>query len=410
MLPHLPASGPSPVHDPRDVSVAYVFKRGVVAGTLSRRGDGVRFAYDDAYLSSGRRAVATSLPLSEQPVDTVSGAVPAFFANLLPEGRRLTALRRSVKTSADDEFSLVIAAGADPVGDVQIGTEPDAPPEGARQTAVEGSLAGLDFAKLLATQGIGDPATLAGVQDKVSGRMLTIPLAHQGRAQLLKFDVPEYPHVVANEAFFLRLARRLRHPVVSAVVVHDRQGRSGLLVDRFDRVTVDGRLERLAVEDGAQVLDIHPAGKYGMSMEALAAAVAGVCRSRPVALRAVLQQAVFAWVCGNGDLHAKNISVLGDENRSVAPIYDIPSTVPYGDSTFALRLAGRRENLSAKAFRSFGEDIGLPRAAVDAVLAEVLTVTADVEERLVDAAIGWEERRLRDLLGAVRRRRRDLGA
>src|SRR5699024_2262614 len=63
---------------------------------------------------------------------------------------------------------------------------------------------------------------------------------------------------------------------------------------------------------------------------------------------------VMAWAMGNGDLHAKNLSVVGSADRTVAPIYDIPSTVPYGDMTFALPLAGRRDNLTAKAFREFG--------------------------------------------------------
>ena len=202
--------------------------------------------------------------------------------------------------------------------------------------------------------------------------MLTVPLAHEGRAHLLKFEVPEFPLVVDNEAFFLDVARRLRHPVVQSQVVHDRQGRPGLLVTRFDRVVDGDRLRRLAVEDGAQVLGIHPADKYTVSMEDLATALAGVCRSRPLALRSVLQQSVLAWATGNGDLHAKNISVVGAADRAVAPIYDIPSTVPYGDTTFALPLAGRRDNLTAKAFHRFGETVGLPAAAVDRVLEEVL--------------------------------------
>lgn len=48
--------------------------------------------------------------------------------------------------------------------------------------------------------------------------MLTVPLAYGGRAHLLKFEVPEFPLVVENEAFFLDVARRLRHPVVEASI------------------------------------------------------------------------------------------------------------------------------------------------------------------------------------------------
>lgn len=393
--------------DPRDVQVAHVLKDGVPAATLARVDGGVEFAYTPTYLDSGGRAVATTLPLSEEPVRTTSGAVPPFFANLLPEGRRLTALRRVVKTSPDDELSLLLSVGSDPVGDVQVLTQPD-PGVATPVPVVDGAFADLDFAELLATHGIGDPAALAGVQDKVSGRMLTVPLAHGGRAHLLKFEVPEFPRVVEDEAFFLGVARRLRHPVVAAEVVHDRHGRPGLLVTRFDRVPDGDHLRRLAVEDGAQVLGVHPAQKYTVSSEDLVTGVAGVCRSRPLALRALLLQLVLAWASGNGDLHAKNVSVVGGADRSVAPVYDIPSTVPYGDPTAALPLAGRRENLTAKAFRSFGETVGLPRAAVDRVLAEVLEATADVPAQIEAGAVPWDPRRRQDLVRTLRRRRRDL--
>lgn len=266
----------------------------------------------------------------------------------------------------------------------------------------------LDFADLLEAHGIGDPSALAGVQDKVSGRMLTVPLAHHGRAHLLKFEVPEFPLVVENEAYFLGVARRLRHPVVEAEVVHDRKGRPGLLITRFDRVAQGDRLQRLAVEDAAQVLGIYPADKYSVTMAQVATGLAGVCRSRPLALRAVLQQAVLAWLTGNGDLHAKNLSVVGAADRQVSAIYDVPSTVPYGDTTFALAVAGRRDNLSAKAFRQLGDEVGLPGPVVDRVLDEVLAATADVIEDVRSGAIGWDTRRRRDLVRVLDRRRRAL--
>ncbi|WP_425564310.1 type II toxin-antitoxin system HipA family toxin [Nostocoides veronense] len=197
----------------------------------------------------------------------------------------------------------------------------------------------MSFADLLATQGIGDPSALAGVQDKVSGRMLSVPLAYGGQGHLLKFEVPDFPSMVENEAYFLGVARRLRHPVAQARVVHDRDARSGLLVPRFDRRALnDGTLERVAVEDGAQVLGLHPADKYRVTLEELARGLSQVCRSRPLALVAGLRQAVLAWVTGNGDLHAKNISTLGSVNREIAPVYYVPSSLAYGDHTFALSL------------------------------------------------------------------------
>ena len=100
--------------------IADVYKAGVLAARLERFGGGTKFSYLPAYLAAGGPAVASSLPLSGEPVFSGAGAAPPYFTGLLPEGRRLNALRRSVKTSVDDELSLLIAAGANPVGDVQI--------------------------------------------------------------------------------------------------------------------------------------------------------------------------------------------------------------------------------------------------------------------------------------------------
>jgi serine/threonine-protein kinase HipA len=90
-----------------DVVAADVHKAGRPAARLRRTPDGVEFSYRDDYLAApDARPVATTLPLDDRPVVTPAGAVPPFFAGLLPESRRLSALRRAVKTSADDELAL----------------------------------------------------------------------------------------------------------------------------------------------------------------------------------------------------------------------------------------------------------------------------------------------------------------
>ena len=71
-------------------------------------------------------------------------------------------------------------------------------------------------------------------------------------------------------------------------------------------------------------------------------ALAGLCRARPVAVRNLYLQFIFAWLTGNGDLHANNVAVLGGrEAWVVSPVYDIPCTLLYGDDTMALTVAGR---------------------------------------------------------------------
>jgi hypothetical protein len=55
---------------------------------------------------------------------------------------------------------------------------------------------------------------------------------------------------VENEAFFLDAARASGLTVPPHDLVSDRDGAKGLLVRRFDRITVDGQLRALGVEDG----------------------------------------------------------------------------------------------------------------------------------------------------------------
>ncbi|WP_166355740.1 HipA N-terminal domain-containing protein [Phytoactinopolyspora limicola] len=85
-----------------DVGRADVYKQGALAGHIERDGDDVVFRYDDGWIDHEAAPIATTLPLTGTPHRTAGGAVPAFFAGLLPEGRRLTALWRATKTSPDD--------------------------------------------------------------------------------------------------------------------------------------------------------------------------------------------------------------------------------------------------------------------------------------------------------------------
>ena len=356
--------------------VADIYKRGVLAARLERHDGGTKFSYLPAYLQSGRPAVASSLPLSPEPVLSGAGAAPPYFTGLLPEGRRLNALRRSIKTSADDDLSLLIAAGGNPVGDVQIvGHGELLDPE---EHAVEvDPRKPVDFDELLGDSGLIDPVALAGVQDKLSAGMISMPVASAGRRFILKLNAPEFPHVVENEFIMFRYAAKLRIPMSRVQLMRDVAGRPGLLVERFDRVPLgdgaagDGdRVARLAVEDGAQVLKLYPADKYNVGFGTVCRALADYCAAPLPALRNLAIQAAFAWLSGNGDLHAKNVSMVQQPHGewSIAPVYDIPSTVVYGDKTLALTLGGKRSGISRKHFLGWAAGLGLTeRTAAQAV-------------------------------------------
>jgi serine/threonine-protein kinase HipA len=402
----------TPLHRLREVEEADVLKQGRKAASLRRRVDAVAFTYDTAHLERHGPAVATTLPLRPDTVLThAPGALPPFFSGLLPEGRRITALRAAVKTSADDELTMLLAVGSDTIGDVQV------VPSGREPTRVDPRLVVSSWDEVrydelfdvsVAGESRIDQVALPGVQDKVSARMIDVPIQHENESFILKLDPPEFPHLVANEAFFLDAARRSGLVSAEATVVHDATGASGLLVRRFDRPTESGSV-MLAQEDACQVLGRYPADKYRVTTEEVVAALSAVCRARPVATLTLIEQFAFAYLTCNGDAHAKNFSVqeLSDGEWRVTPAYDLPSTHPYGDTTMALPINGRdRENIGRGDFLALGESVGLRPRAVERVLDRLCERAALWIPDL--ASLPFDEHRRDKLRRAVEYRRKRL--
>lgn len=397
------------VDELRGVERATVLKQGVPAGTLERRMDSVIFSYRDDYRASHGPPVATTLPVGDPVVTHAPGALPPFFSGLLPEGRRLTALRAAAKTSADDELTLLLVVGGDTVGDVQVVPEGDDAGD-VQPLATVSEWSAIRFSELLAASVGGrarvDRVAMAGVQDKVSARMINVPVARAAGRYMLKLDPPEFPHLVANEAFFLDAARRSGLETAEAELVQDAEGVTGLLVRRFDRVSLpDGGVRMLAQEDACQVLGRYPADKYRVTTERVVEALASVCRARPVAALTLLRQFAFAYLTCNGDAHGKNFSVLrvNDEWR-VAPAYDVPTSYVYDDHTLALALNGRRrEDVGRDDFIALGAAVGVRAPAVARVLDEL----AERTDAWIDAVdeLPFDPGLLRKLRRAIEYRR-----
>jgi serine/threonine-protein kinase HipA len=394
--------------DVRQVESADIWKDDRLAATIRRTIQGTVFEYTPEYLANPGPAVATTLPNSDQPVVTPAGAVPAYFAGLLPEGRRLTALRSSIKTSADDDLSLVLAVGADPVGDVQIlpaGVAPHVPEPSMRWQPN----ADITFRELLTDAHVLNRRAIAGVQDKASAAMITLPGKWAGQDAIVKFSPPEYPHLVENEAWFLALSASAGLSTPRHQLIVDRSGDSALVIERFDRVGAYQHPTRYAVEDATQVLGLYPADKYRVTSEQVTHALIDLCQAPVVAAREVFRMFLFAWLTGNGDMHAKNISVIQREGEwRIAPMYDVPSTLPYGDNSMALPITGRDRDLSRKAFLQFAENIELPIPAAESAIESMLTVTDPVIELFTQRAEPFTHSRGADVLAALRYRRRLL--
>lgn len=392
----------------RSVTAADVYKGDRLAGTLVRTGDDVTFSYGSDYLDDPTAsAIAWSLPKSLQSTVASGGSVPAFFAGLLPEGVRLSGVVSATKTSEDDHLTLLLAVGADTIGDVRVVPSGDSLPEQQYAFDPRSPVADLRalFESLSSADSLDiDHAALPGVQGKVSAQMYSSPVQTTTGPAILKLAPPQrFPHLIENENFFMTLAGQCGIRVPRRQIVTDRHGTTALLVERFDRHAD----RRLAQEDACQVLGIYPASKYRAKTETVISALADAVErgggSAQQGRSELMRMTVFSYAIGNGDLHGKNYSIYRNSRDiwTVTPAYDLLCTQPYAQwkDPMALDLYGRANRWSRAHIVESSGRMGLPERAalkiIDDVCAGVRSGVSDLD------SVGFDPKstaRLADLL------------
>ena len=363
--------------DPRSISSLEVLLNDLKVGTIVRTpGDFNAFSFEESYRATGGlpvlslsfRAVTGGLRKDPKPV---ARALPAFFANLLPEDKLREAMEKHHAGSvrAGNDFDLLIALGSDLPGAVRIvpskGAAPPLEDPSRPKPKARFSLAGVQM-------------KLSVIKNTGKGGGLTLPLGDEQGSYIAKFPSTSFPGVSENEYANLALAEAIGMEVPERELVEQSEFESipeefktlsdgkVLLVKRFDR---SAGAERIHIEDFAQVFGIYPSRKYeGAAYHDIAAAL-GVAVSSAAALEFVRRLALAA-VTGNGDMHLKNWSLIyrgAGDKPELAPVYDVLSTIPYIPAdAMALSLAGERsfKAMNVQRWKAFANRARLPEAAV----------------------------------------------
>jgi serine/threonine-protein kinase HipA len=375
----------------REVTNADVYLDDELVANLTRLpGDEIRFSYHNSSLAPDstvrEQSVSWSLPIdADYPLITTGGAVPPFFAGLLPEGVRLGVVTSSTKTSADDHFTLLLAIGADTIGNVRVLPAGTSHPQLTPMFVPERETDFREVFDRLTGSFEADPVGLTGVQPKVSAAMWSTPATTPSGPAIVKLNPPTgFPRLVENEHFFMRMAAACGLRTARTRLLHDAHGRSALLVDRFDR----NGATRIPQEDACQVAGIYPASKYRIRTESAIIALGDACArgsgSRATAVLELLRIVVFSWLIGNGDLHGKNLSIHCPEGFwRPTPAYDLLTTQPYTGwrDPMALNLYGRANRLDRAHFVDAAAQLGLRSRA-----------PARMIDSMVDAADEWPDR------------------
>jgi len=356
-------------------------------GELTQDGVRLSFRYDESY-----RSLSAALPLSRHlPLRDVAfddSATRAFFANLLPEGDIRRQVARQLGVSSENIFAILEGIGGDCAGAVSIlrpgdfrGSSGHYRPISPEALAKE--LETLPSHPFLAGEE-GVRLSLAGAQNKLplyveSGEFF-IPEGDRASSHILKTAIPQLENTVANEAFCMNLAQKVGMPVPMAQVV-EIGGQQVYMVERYDRKrTAPGEIERLHQEDFCQALGVIPEMKYeqegGPGFQACFRLVEEWSDEPILDTLSLLKWALFNFLIGNADSHAKNLSFLyaGGTVR-LAPFYDLLSTAVYArvSNKFAMKMGGQRDPryLMAPHLARFAAEAGIELRTVKAQLLEL---------------------------------------
>lgn len=369
---------------------------GIRVAVIDQQRGRLRLAYTEDALDwhpLGMPLLSFSLALRRERY--THGVVRPFLDGLLPEGEARKTVARKFSVDGDDTYGLIRALGRDCAGALVIQDVDHAPPpppttltaERLNDEEIADLVANLQSAPL----GAGGRVriSLAGVQEKL---LLTrMPDGAWGRpvdgapsTHIVKPEIARFPGTVENEAFCMRVAKHLGLAVAN-VETATIGGRKLIVVERYDRVVhSDGSVERIHQEDMCQAIGALPDNKYEEDGGPSLARIADLLQATagPESVEALLRAVTFNILIGNGDAHAKNFSLLHETSGALrlSPLYDLLSTLFYGDEQLAMYVDNVHRTNRVTADRIVNEATrwGLSKRRASEVIADIL-------ERVVDA-------------------------
>lgn len=378
-----------------------------IVGTLERNEEGTMlFSYSDTWLADPDTSpVSQSLP--KQPGLFSRAQSRPFFAGLLPDESQREAAARAAGLSTQNDFGLLDALGGDVAGALTILAQGQALPEISNEHPVALTEAELErLLQLLPKRPFlvgqeGIRMSLAGAQPKIPVVLVegepALPPPGQPTTHIIKPASERFEGMVDNEAFSMRLAAACG--LETAAVETRRAGSTAyLLVERFDRIEMEGHIHRIHQEDFCQALGIAPETKYaiegGPAFSDCFALVRSACTAPANNVLRLLDAAIFNVIIGNADAHGKNFSLLYKEDETVlTPLYDLMVTAFYPDvaTRFAMPIGRQNqfEKIDARAWIKFAEDMEFrPPFVRNRIVKLAKTIT--VEAPLLAAAMAAE--------------------
>jgi len=381
---------------------------GLPVGVLDVASHGaLSFRYERSWLQRTQRPhhpLSLALPLSPDRYD--HDRAGPFFDGLLPDSQRTReALARYLQVDAADDYALLYQLGRDCPGavtvlplDEEVVADDNVEPKW--DVLEDDRLA--EYIEALPRRPLFIDAdgelrlSLSGVHHKagvgVVDRRIALPRGRTPSTHILKVDIDGLPDSIRVEHFCLRVAAAVGIPVPFSTI-RAVKGRPYMVIRRYDRVGVNGQgdLRRLHQEDFCQALGYFPRQKYEKDggpgwreCFELMKKVTDVVTARTQ----LLDRAIFQFLIGNPDAHAKNYSLVYRLDRiELSQLYDVNNAAAFRSfykeqcPRLAMFVGGNRDplTLTSENWEAFARETDFrPRFVLRRLL--------DMAERMIPAA------------------------
>jgi serine/threonine-protein kinase HipA len=378
----------------------------------------ISFTYDP-----GWQGAADAFPLSlSMPLGLAEHShskIDPFLWGLLPDNDRvLDQWGRRFHVSARNAFGLIANVGEDCAGAVQF-VQPERLEAVRRRSPadVEWLTTAIIAQRLRALR--ADHAawrlprdtgqfSLAGAQPKTALLFLNgrwgLPSGRVPTTHILKPPTGEFDGHAENEHFCLELGRALGLTVPNSRIMRFAE-ELAIVVERYDRLQIHGRFQRIHQEDMCQALALPPTRKYesegGPGVRQIVELLRLFSSSAEEDVWRFIDTVAFNWLIAGTDAHAKNYAVLLGSGGQVrlAPVYDLASVLPYPDFDprgirLAMKLGGEYKlwEIGARQWQKLAKEVRLEEQEL---LGRVVAMAEALPEQVAHTAARMREEGLK---------------
>lgn len=232
--------------------------------------------------------------------------------------------------------------------------------------------------------------TIPGVQKKLSLYLSNedtphLTLMNYPTGYILKPQTKEYKALPEAEYLVMQMARFAGiHTVPFALMKIESDHTYAYITKRIDRIHIDGKIEKLAMEDFCQLENRLTQDKYHSSYERCAKVIQAYSSTLGFDLTELFIRIVFSFLVGNSDMHLKNFSLIESKPKSqeyhLSDAYDmLPVNIilPEDQDEVALTLNGKKRNLRKNDFLKFAEVCGINKKSAEKMIANLISKTED---------------------------------